>query len=102
MRHIPNDLFELALLSKPCAPKLAKARRLIVTAWLLHSDVNEPSKPELIARARAVWDIHVDGLQRPGRVTVLTVLAQLKELGFLKDFGAVEGGYDVKLTKEVA
>ncbi len=102
MKHVPTDLFEHALLANPWTTKLAGARRLMVTAWLLHTSVNEPSRPELITRARAVWDIHVEGLKRPGRVTVLTVLAQLKELGFVKDFDAVEGGYAVELAKEVA
>jgi hypothetical protein len=101
LKTIPSDVFSHCLLDGG-SPKLARARRLIVTAWLLHPSLDHRSSPELFIAARAVWDTHVYALNRPGRVTVVTVLAKLRELGFVDSFDAVEGGYAVKLVKEAA
>jgi hypothetical protein len=100
--HVPADLFELARVGEPWPPRLAYARRLLVTMWVLHPDLRERAAEDLPARARAVWDVHVNGLARHGRVSVTTALVQLKDLGLVRAFDSVEGGFVVELVKEAA
>lgn len=102
MKVVPADLFDAAGIGDPWPKHLARTRRLIVTMWLLHPALHDRASTDLPSKARAVWDVHTVGLARPGRVTVATVLAQLKELGFVRDFDSVEGGFEVELVKEVA
>jgi hypothetical protein len=101
--HVPASLFDLANMGDPWPTGLAKARRLLVTLWIVNggADGRKTTEADSVA-ARAVWDVNVHGLTRPGRVSVVTVLTQLRELGFVSGFDAVEGGYDVRLAKEVA
>lgn len=103
-RFVPANLFTIAGIEQPWPTKLARWRRLLVTAWLLCSNGDGPQEATVddMRRARDVWDTHVAGLDRAAVVTVTTVLAQLKELGFVKSFDAVEGGYAVRIVKEVA
>lgn len=98
---VPAGLFELAGIGEPWPRSLARARRLLVTLWLVCAG-RRALTPASVAAARVVWDVHVAGLNRPGQVTVVTVLAQLRELGFVHSFDAVEGGFAVQLVKEVA
>jgi hypothetical protein len=99
MIHVPANLFDLAGIEDPLALKLSRTRRLLVTLWLVCG--GKPARGEAsCVTARAVWDVHVRGLSRPGRVTVVTVLSQLRDLGFVRSFDAVEGGYAVELVKE--
>jgi hypothetical protein len=93
MIKVPADLFDQLNIGDPWPPKLAFARRLLVTMELTNGD---------ITAARAAWDAHVRALRRPARVTVATALVQLKELGFVRSFDAVEGGFAVELVKEAA
>ncbi len=102
MNHVPADLFQAGGVDDPWPTKLAHARRLLVTMWLLHPTLSVPAEPDVAAKARAVWDVDVLGLNRPGRVTIVTVLCQLREAGFVRSFDAVEGGYAVALVKEAA
>ncbi|HTJ17796.1 MAG TPA: hypothetical protein VL494_13545 [Steroidobacteraceae bacterium] len=104
MNHVPTDLFDCVGIGEAWkrSAEVAKTRRLLVTMWLLHPELSQRSQVEIVARAKAVWDVHCDGLVRAGRVSVATVLAQLKDLGFVRSFDAVEGGFAVELVKEVA
>lgn len=101
MIYVPADIFDRGRVSDPWPKHLARWRRLLVTLWLVHGGSrDEPTKPEHAAAARAVWDVHVDGLKRDARVTVVSALSQLKSLGFVRSFDAVEGGFEVELVKE--
>lgn len=102
MKHVPADLFDVAGIGDPWSKKLANARRLLVTMWLLHPALNQPAADDVSSRARAVWDVDVGGLKREGRVTLVTVLCQLRDAGFVRSFDAVEGGFAVELVKEAA
>lgn len=102
MKHVPTDLFKVAGIDEPWPIRLAHARRLLVTMWLIHPELGTPSAPDVCTQARAVWDVDVNGLKRVGRVTIVTVLCQLREAGFVRSFDAVEGGYAVELVKEAA
>lgn len=103
-RFVPANLFSLGGIEQPWPTSLARWRRLLVTAWIVcsNSDGPQPGSIELMAQARAVWDAHVEGLKRPAVVTVVSVLVQLKSLGFVQHFDAVEGGFAVRVVKEAA
>lgn len=102
MKHVPLDLFEAAGIGDPWPKKLASTRRMLVTMWLLHPALDVPAPSDIASRARAVWDVDTNGLKREGRVTIVTVLCQLRDAGFVKSFDAVEGGFAVELAKEAA
>lgn len=102
--HVPANLFDLGGIADPWPQHLARARRLLVSLWLVLGGKPMPTeqRAETLAAARAFWDLNVVALSRAGRVTVVTVLFQLRELGVVRSFDAVEGGFAVELVKEVA
>jgi hypothetical protein len=102
--HVPSNLFELGGIADPWPPHLARARRLLVSLWLVMAGRPLPDSEGALAVSRAarkLWDLNVVALSRTGRVTVVTVLFQLRELGVISSFDAVEGGFAVELVKEV-
>lgn len=97
---VPKKLFDIAGIGDPWPPHLAKARRLLVTMWVLAPDKSKAATDEDTARARWFWDVNPQGLTRAGRVTVLTVLIQLRDIDVIAGFEEVDGGYLVALAKE--
>ncbi len=103
MIHVPANIFERCRIGDPFPKHLARWRRLLVTMWLIHGGSDDvPSFVAQATAARAVWDVDVNGLKREARVSVVSALSQLKELGFVQSFDAVEGGFAVELVKEGA
>lgn len=100
--HVPADLFDLAGLDA-MSTRAAQGRRLLVTLCLVHGGLGGRKVVESESEiARACWSTDPRALSRPGRTTVVTVLTQLRVLGVIVGFDAVEGGYDVELVKEAA
>ena len=75
-------------------------RRLLVTSWLM-SGGGEDARDAKTARAAVeFWHRQRSALLSWRPATVVTVLTELEQLGFVESFEGTEGGFLVKL-KEV-
>lgn len=87
-RFIPDDLFHEY-------PENARAKRWLVTAWVLYGD-RKITRQE-VTEAREIWDVSLLEFKRGpvANITVLSVLLQLCGLGLLRDIEPAQGGYQV-------
>lgn len=87
-RFVPNTLLDTV-------PDNVRAKRWVVTAWVLYGD-RKPTMDEVRA-AREVWDIAPTEYGRGSlaHITVLSVLLQLERIGLVEDIEPIEGGYQV-------
>lgn len=95
---VPADLFELCMLDS--SARAPRARRLLVTMWLFNPGTSRRSEIADVAEARAVWQVVPHWLDRASRVTVLSVLLQLKQIDFVQAVDPTADGYLVSTREE--